>query len=61
MKDKSTALKGLKISALKIQPLQGCDFNFIFPTGFTGGYSNFIPSGFSELAQLRVENQDINS
>jgi hypothetical protein len=45
MNDESTAMKGLNISALKVNPLQGCVFKFVFSTCFTGGYSDFIPSG----------------
>ena len=56
MKVEHITLKWLNINTLNVQPLQGCDFNFIsFPPVFTGGYSNFIPSGllisFSEWNQ----------
>ncbi|MBL7965581.1 MAG: hypothetical protein JNK09_01185 [Prolixibacteraceae bacterium] len=47
MKIDFATLKGLNINKLKIQPFQGCEFDFIsFPPVFTGGYSNFIPSGY---------------
>lgn len=46
MKDEYATLKGLNINALKVQTFQGCNFYFIFSTGFTGGYSNFILSGY---------------
>jgi hypothetical protein len=52
MKDEHATLKGLNINTLKVQPLpeagglSGLQFLFhFFSTGFTGGYSNFIPSG----------------
>jgi hypothetical protein len=46
MKDDQTALKGLNINVLKVQPFQGCDFDFIiFHPDSRDGYSNLIPSG----------------
>jgi len=35
----------IKIDISQVQPLQGCLYNLLVTTGFTGGYSFFNPFG----------------
>jgi hypothetical protein len=45
MKDEHSTQKGLNISTLKFNPFRVAILISSLSTGFTGGYSNFIPSG----------------